>query len=132
MPLMSNKIFNEIKDNIISIYSLDSKSVLKDVHNNIRNTFTKLDKNVTNVDTIDIAVSFVEIWLTREYTSQIGTGSVIDTLTGYMLDYDIMRKYCPTSVSTRNKLGESSNKYGIRYSFHKNCCQINPVGLSEA
>ncbi|GFV03601.1 uncharacterized protein TNCV_3185241 [Trichonephila clavipes] len=91
MPLMSSKTFNEIKCYINSAYSLASQTVLNYVHNSLQNAYRKLDQNGPNTVT-DVAVSFDGTWLTRGHTSQIGIGCVVDTLTGYVIDYEIMSK----------------------------------------
>ncbi|GFV14581.1 uncharacterized protein TNCV_3999321 [Trichonephila clavipes] len=131
MPLMSSKTFNEIKCYINSAYSLASQTVLNYVHNSVQNAYRKLDQNGSNTIT-DIAVSFDGTWLTRGHTSQIGIGCVVDTLTGYVIDYEIMSKYCPTCISAKNELGETTAEYDVWYSGHKNSCQINHVGTSGA
>ncbi|GFY02775.1 uncharacterized protein TNCV_3506551 [Trichonephila clavipes] len=131
MPLMSSKTFNEIKCYINSAYSLASQTVLNYVHNSVQNAYRKLDQNGSNTVT-DIAVSFDGTWLTRGHTSQIGIGCVVDTLTGYVIDYEIMSKYCPTCISAKNELGETTAEYDVWYSGHKNSCQINHVGTSGA
>ncbi|GFU19101.1 uncharacterized protein TNCV_4397041 [Trichonephila clavipes] len=128
---MSSKTFNEIKCYINSAYSLASQTVLNYVHNSVQNAYRKLDQNGSNTIT-DIAVSFDGTWLTRGHTSQIGIGCVVDTLTGYVIDYDIMSKYCPTCISAKNELGETTAEYDVWYSGTKNSCQINHVGTSGA
>ncbi|GFX54595.1 uncharacterized protein TNCV_792821 [Trichonephila clavipes] len=131
MPLMSSKTFNEIKCYINSAYSLASQTVLNYVHNSVQNAYRKLDQKGSNTIT-DIAASFDGTWLTRGHTSQIGIGCVVDTLTGYVIDYEIMSKYCPTCISAKNELGETTAEYDVWYSGHKNSCQINHVGTSGA
>ncbi|GFS95886.1 uncharacterized protein TNCV_2259481 [Trichonephila clavipes] len=42
----------------------------------------------------DLSVSFDGTWLTRGHTSLIGVGCVIDMLTGYVVDFEVMRKVC--------------------------------------
>ncbi|GFW37255.1 uncharacterized protein TNCV_5021531 [Trichonephila clavipes] len=131
MHLMSSKTFNEIKCYINSAYSLASQTVLNYVHNRVQNAYRKLDQNGSNTIT-DIAVSFDGTWLTRGHTSQIGIGCVVDNLTGYVIDYEIMSKYCPTCISAKNELGETTAEFDVWYSGHKNSCQINHVGTSVA
>ncbi|GFS57798.1 uncharacterized protein TNCV_2909031 [Trichonephila clavipes] len=95
------------------------------------NAYRKLDQNGSNTVT-DIAVSFDGTWLTRGHTSQIGIGCVVDTLTGYVIGYEIMSKYCPTCISAKNELGETTAEYDVWYSGHKNSCQINHIGTPGA
>ncbi|GFV70690.1 uncharacterized protein TNCV_2022541 [Trichonephila clavipes] len=111
--------------------ALASQTVLNYVHNSVQNAYSKLDQNGSNTIT-DIAVSFDGIWLTRGHTSQIGVGCVADTLTGYVIDYEIMSKYCPTCISAKKELGETTAEYDVWYSGHKNSCQINHIGTSGA
>ncbi|GFW55476.1 uncharacterized protein TNCV_118601 [Trichonephila clavipes] len=131
MALILSKTFNEIKCYINSAYSLASQTVLNYVHNSVQNAYRKLDQNGSNTIT-DIAVSFHGTWLTRGHTLQIGLGCVVDTLKGYVIDYEIMSKYCPTCISAKNGLGETTAEYDVWYSGHKNSCQINHVGTSGA
>ncbi|GFV32625.1 uncharacterized protein TNCV_441171 [Trichonephila clavipes] len=79
-----------------------------------------------------IAVSFDGTGWTRGHTSQIGIGCVVDTLTEYVIDCEIMSKYCPTCISAKNELGETTAEYDVWYCGHKNPCQINHVGTSGA
>ncbi|GFU47506.1 uncharacterized protein TNCV_2000121 [Trichonephila clavipes] len=112
MPLMSSKTFNEIKCYINSVYSITSQTVLKYVHNSVQNAYSKFDQNGSNTVT-DIAVSFDGTWLTRGHTSQIDVGCVVDSLTGYVIDYENMSKYCPTCISAKNELGEITAEYDV-------------------
>ncbi|GFT25619.1 uncharacterized protein TNCV_1965341 [Trichonephila clavipes] len=104
------------------------QTVLNYVHNSVQNSYSKLDQNGSNTVT-DIAVSFDGTWLTRGHTSQIGVGCVVDTLTGYVIDYEIMSKYCPTCISAKNELDETTAEYDVWYSGQISC-QINQVGTS--
>ncbi|GFX36504.1 uncharacterized protein TNCV_2030851 [Trichonephila clavipes] len=113
IPLMSSKTFNEIKCYINSVYSFASQTVLNYVHNSVQNAYRKLDQNGSNTVT-DIAVSFDWTWLTTQgHTSQIGVGCVVDTLTGYVIDYEIMIKYCSTCISAKHELGETTAEYDV-------------------
>ncbi|GFX89867.1 uncharacterized protein TNCV_1535141 [Trichonephila clavipes] len=42
----------------------------------------------------DIDVTFDGTWLTRGHSSQIGVGCMIDLLTGFVMDFEIMSKHC--------------------------------------
>ena len=43
---------------------------------------------------IDISVSFDGTWQKRGFTSLYGVGICIDVLTGYVVDYVVLSKYC--------------------------------------
>ncbi|GFV15643.1 uncharacterized protein TNCV_2123601 [Trichonephila clavipes] len=46
----------------------------------------------------DLSVSFDGTWLTRGHTSLIGVGCVIDMLTGYVVDFEVMRTALRSTV----------------------------------
>ncbi|GFU43958.1 uncharacterized protein TNCV_1079581 [Trichonephila clavipes] len=119
----SHQLKLEIKCYINSVYSLASQTVLKNVHSRVQNAYSKLDQNGSNTVT-DIAVSFDGTWLTREHTSQISVGCVVDTSTGFVIDYEIMSKYCPACISEKNELGEIAAEYDVWYSGHKHPARL--------
>ena len=43
---------------------------------------------------LDIAVSFDGTWQKREHSSHNGVASVIDLLTGFPVDFEVLSKYC--------------------------------------
>ncbi|GFY17494.1 uncharacterized protein TNCV_3518491 [Trichonephila clavipes] len=117
------------QENISDIY--DGPSYIIADENALCDIFNKLDQNGSNTVT-DIAVSFDGTWLTRGHTSQISVGCVVDTLIGDVIDYEIMSKYCPTCISTKNEIVETTAEYDVWYSGHKNACHMNHIGTSGA
>ncbi|GFX11739.1 uncharacterized protein TNCV_4340841 [Trichonephila clavipes] len=61
----------------------------------------------------DLSVSFDGTWLTRGHTSLIGVGCVIDMLTGYVVDFEVMSKVCRHCSVANNKLGQSRAEFSI-------------------
>lgn len=54
-----------------------------------------LDRSVEeNQGPLDIMVSFDGTWHKRGFTSNYGVGVVIDVMTGLVLDYEVLSKYC--------------------------------------
>lgn len=80
----------------------------------------------------DIGVSYDGSWPTRGYRSQLGIGSAIDMLTGYVVDYEVMSKSCRQCAITKSQLGENSPDFNQWYEGHKNTCDINHTGSSGA
>ncbi|GFT46606.1 uncharacterized protein TNCV_3184481 [Trichonephila clavipes] len=66
----------------------------------------------------------------RGHTSLIGVGCVIDMLTGYVVDFEVMSKVCV--VIALYKLGQSSAEFSIWYEGHKSECDINHLGSSTS
>ncbi|GFV72507.1 uncharacterized protein TNCV_2763721 [Trichonephila clavipes] len=87
--------------------SLKSVQTSHDVNLRITQAFSHIGKEIKNVyengaEITDLSVSFDGTWLTRGHTSLIGVGCVIDMLTGYVVDFEVMSKEeCINHVSKR-------------------------------
>ncbi|GFT71819.1 uncharacterized protein TNCV_4588781 [Trichonephila clavipes] len=66
------------------------------------------------------------------HSSLYGIGIVIDILTGLIIDYEILSKYCPECTTAKRDLGENSAEYSIWYKSHQEECSENYVGSSNA
>lgn len=88
-----------------------------------------LDKGETPV--IDISVSFDGTWHKRGYTSLHGVGVCIDVLTGLVIDYEILSKYCHAC-----KLKEAQNlpddELALWKEQHSNDCCVNHEASSKS
>ncbi|GFW20082.1 uncharacterized protein TNCV_2320231 [Trichonephila clavipes] len=61
----------------------------------------------------DIDVTFDSTWLTRGHSSQIGVGFVIDLLTEFVMDFEIMSKRCIECEHAKSGLGENSAEFHV-------------------
>ncbi|GFV36598.1 transposable element Tc3 transposase [Trichonephila clavipes] len=103
-------------------------SLLVDVRKNVREAYgSKNDKDI-----VDIGVSYDGSWLTRGHTSNIGVGCVIDLLTGFVIDYEVMSKRCGECEQTKFALEEDSADFRIWYEGHQDVCSATHVGSSGA
>ncbi|GFU50996.1 uncharacterized protein TNCV_4461891 [Trichonephila clavipes] len=114
------------------------KQPLADITRRIQNT-NVLETNTTEAygskndkDIVDIGVSYDGSWLTRGHTSNIGVGCVIDLLTGFVIDYEVMSKRCGECEQTKFALEEDSADFRIWYEGHQDVCSATHVGLSGA
>ena len=64
------------------------------IRNIVKAEYLKLDRRSTDVDTVDIAVSYDGAWQKRGHTSRNGVFVAIDVLTGYVVDFEVMSNYC--------------------------------------
>ncbi|GFV14620.1 uncharacterized protein TNCV_1775711 [Trichonephila clavipes] len=80
----------------------------------------------------DIDVTFDGTWLTRGHSSQIGVGCVIDLLTGFVMDFEIMPKRCIECEHAKSGLGENSAEFHVWYESRISSCAINHVESSCA
>ncbi|GFW44034.1 uncharacterized protein TNCV_997991 [Trichonephila clavipes] len=76
--------------------TLASENIFAEIHREIKNVYEN------GAEIADLSVSFDGTWLTRGQTSLIGVGCVIDMLTGYVVDFEVISKEeCINHVSKR-------------------------------
>ena len=80
----------------------------------------------------EISVSYDGSWLTRGHTSKYGVGCIIYVLTGYVLDYAVLSKYCKSCTYAVRDLDENSPEFSIWMEGHKDFCQKNHTASSNA
>ncbi|GFT04370.1 uncharacterized protein TNCV_1929071 [Trichonephila clavipes] len=107
-------------------YTLASENIFAEIHRKVKNVYEN------GAEITDLSVSFDGTWLTRGHTSLIGVGCVIDMLTGYVVDFEVMSKVCRHCSVAKNKLGQSSAEFSIWYEGHKSECDINHLGSSTS
>ncbi|GBM89998.1 hypothetical protein AVEN_43447-1 [Araneus ventricosus] len=100
-------------------------TALKKIRSEVKKAYNEEKDGITN-----IAVTFDGTWLTRRHTSQIGIGCVIDMRTGYVIDYQVMSKYCKECELAKGELNKISAEYEIWYDGHKDYCNVNHCGSS--
>ncbi|GFW71715.1 uncharacterized protein TNCV_219291 [Trichonephila clavipes] len=128
LSIMSSKTFNSYKAKVLNGYLVGSNQLLVDVRKNVREAYgSKNDKDI-----VDIGVSYDGSWLTRGHTSNIGVGCVIDLLTGFVIDYEVMSKRCGECEQTKFALEEDSADFRIWYEGHQDVCSATHVGSSGA
>ncbi|GFV84894.1 uncharacterized protein TNCV_4298761 [Trichonephila clavipes] len=106
------------------VYGIAAETLHSKVHSEVRNAY----EAPTDVPFVDISVSFDGSCLTRGHTSLIGIACVIDILTGYVIDFEVMCKVCRNCSVGKRELGESSAEYGIWFEGHRKDCDINHSG----
>ncbi|GFW47110.1 uncharacterized protein TNCV_55631 [Trichonephila clavipes] len=117
-----HKLYEEkcsFKEDILEI----SRKVVRKHHEDLLSTANGV---------IDITVSYYETWQKRRHSSLYGIGIVIDILTGLIINYEILSKYCPECTTAKRDLGENSAEYSIWYKSHQEKCRENYVGSSNA
>ncbi|GBN68086.1 hypothetical protein AVEN_275513-1 [Araneus ventricosus] len=68
-------------------------------------------------DIVDIGVSYDGSWLTRGHTSNIEIGCVIDLLTGFEIDFEVMSKRCKECQQTKLAFGEDTVEFHFLYAI---------------
>ncbi|GFY00231.1 uncharacterized protein TNCV_4664831 [Trichonephila clavipes] len=113
---------------VLNGHLIGSNQLVLDVRKNVRDAYgSKNDKDI-----VDIGVSYDGSWLTRGHTSNIGVGCVIDLLTDFVIDYEVMSKWCGECEQTKFALEENSSDFRIWYEGHQDVCSATHVGSSGA
>ncbi|GFU79832.1 uncharacterized protein TNCV_1000091 [Trichonephila clavipes] len=82
----SSTTYGKCARRLDNAYTLASENIFAEIHREIKNVYEN------GAEITDLSVSFDGTWLTRGHTSLIGVGCVIDMLTGYVVDFEVMSK----------------------------------------
>ncbi|GBM55173.1 hypothetical protein AVEN_47542-1 [Araneus ventricosus] len=79
--------------------------------------------------TMTMILSILEIltmegWLTRVHMSNIGIGRVIDLLTGFVIDFEVMSKLCEECQQTKLIHIEDTAEFYFWYEGYRDFCSI--------
>ena len=80
---------------------------------------------------LDIAVSYDGTWMKRGFTSLFGVGVAIDILTGLVVDFEVLSKYCHACELQASKGLPQAELDAWRLSHREACC-INHTGSSKS
>ncbi|GFU36450.1 uncharacterized protein TNCV_484531 [Trichonephila clavipes] len=122
----SSTTYGKCARRLDNAYTLASENIFAEIHREIKNVYEN------GAEITDLSVSFDGTWLTRGHTSLIGVGCVIDMLTGYVVDFEVMSKVCRHCSVAKNKLGQSSAEFSIWNSFEIYCkkdCRAQGISL---
>jgi hypothetical protein len=108
------------------------KEVLSKSRKIVQQVHRSLNPDLQSEKVIDILSSYDGSWHKRGFTSLFGFGCVIDVLTGLVVDYEVLSKYCHMCMITERDLGSDSPEFDIWYQSHKNSnnCNKNYDGSS--
>lgn len=134
MAGLSSPSFNSHLIKLTEENKLVRQHVLRNAHSAVRRAHMEVDSSVSDSDVINIGVSYDGTWMKRGHTSKYGLGLVIDILTGLVLDFEIMSKYCSICEKTERKMDVASDEYKQWYQSHKDAgvCEKNFDGSSNA
>ncbi|GFT04428.1 uncharacterized protein TNCV_1929481 [Trichonephila clavipes] len=92
----SSTTYGKCARRLDNAYTPASENIFAKIHREIKNAYENL------AEIADLSVSFDGTWLTRGHTSLIGVGCVLDMLTEYVVDFEVMSKEeCINHVSKR-------------------------------
>ena len=117
MSCMSSSNFNCHLKNITSESRVVREEVLSDARKVVRQAHIDLNPELAAQEIIDITVSFDGTWHKRGHTSLYGIGVVVDILTGIVLDYELLSRYC--GICTMKKKELQKEEFSVWYKDHK-------------
>ncbi|GFU33887.1 uncharacterized protein TNCV_615141 [Trichonephila clavipes] len=126
MDLPSSRTFNTYKEKLCKSLVRSTEKSLNHVRSQVKSVYQS-NSVITDVD-----VTFDGTWLIREHPFQIGVGCVIDLLTGFVMDFEIMSKRCVECELAKSGLGENSAGFHLWYEGYISPCAINHIGSSCA
>ena len=93
----------------------------------IRKAYEEIGVTPDENGILDIAVSYDRSWQERGYTSHNGMASVIDLMTGYPIDFEVLSNYC-----SKCRIAEDKNMGDEWKEKHAPNCQRNFTGSAGA
>ncbi|GFY34617.1 uncharacterized protein TNCV_1373081 [Trichonephila clavipes] len=113
----------ETFSSVLNMPTMDRKTFAKCMHNlSVKN----------KEEIIDVSVSYDGTWQKRGHTSNLGLGIIIDILSGLVLDFEVLSKYCHNCVVAGRDMGVDSAEFHIWQKGHADECDKNFDGTSGA
>ncbi|GFV11092.1 uncharacterized protein TNCV_2718361 [Trichonephila clavipes] len=113
MPTMDRKTFAKCLQNLSEKNKEVKKKMLEMSRQAAREAHVKVDASLKNQEIIDVSVSYDGTWKKRGHTSNLGLGIIIDILSGLVLDFEVLSKYCQNCVVAGRDMGVDSAEFDI-------------------
>ncbi|GFX02775.1 uncharacterized protein TNCV_4437571 [Trichonephila clavipes] len=132
MPTMDRKTFAKCMHNLSVKNKEVKKKMLEMSRQAAREAHVKVDASLKNQEIIDVSASYDGTWQKRGHTSNLGLGIIIDILSGLVLDFEVLSKYCHNCVVACRDMGVDSAEFHIWQKGHADECDKNFDGTSGA
>ncbi|GFU79078.1 uncharacterized protein TNCV_304491 [Trichonephila clavipes] len=121
----SSTTYGKCARRLDNAYTLASENIFAEIHREIKNVYEN------GAEITDLSVSFDGTWLTRGHTSLIGVECVIDMLTGYVVDFEVMKKvYGPDIVIKKEEcINHVSKRLGTALRSTVKDCRAQGISL---
>lgn len=104
--------------------------ILAEARQRVREAHINENPDINPDNILNIAVSYDGTWAKRGFRSNYGVGCVIDILTGLIIDYEVLPKYCHACVISERQIGKESPEFYFWHEGHKTNCAKNYEGSS--
>ena len=91
-----------------------------------------LDNDEATNEFTESTVSYDGSWLTRGHRSKHGLACAIDSTFGYVLDMEVLSKYCHACEIAKKDYGEGTPEFAVWLETHVSECCINHTESSGA
>lgn len=132
MKPMTHKTFDMHITKIKAVCREVVSNVLSQTRQSVKEAYFEVDPAIANNPTLDITVSYDGTWQKRGHTSNYGVGCVVDVFTGYVIDFEVMSKFCHKCSIYSKKLGAKSKAFKEWHDRHIPDCEYNYTGSSPA
>ncbi|GFX23269.1 uncharacterized protein TNCV_4560511 [Trichonephila clavipes] len=120
-------------------YSTKMELLCESCHESYGSVFSRFQEEAKNshdinskLEIIDVSVSYDGTWQKRGHTSNLGLGIIIDILSGLVLDFEVLSKYCHNCVVAGRDMGVDWVEFHIWQKGHADECDKNFDGTSGA
>ncbi|GFX35893.1 uncharacterized protein TNCV_4214151 [Trichonephila clavipes] len=120
-------------------YSTKMELLCESCHESYGSVFSSFQEEAKNshdinskLEIIDVSVSYDGTWQKRGHTSNLGLGIIIDILSGLVLDFEVLSKYCHNCVVAGRDMGVDWAEFHIWQKGHADECDKNFDGTSGA
>lgn len=125
MKAMSTRTYQNHLNSITEEAAKLEKKVFNEAWLAVRKAYIEQDPSLASKTVIDIAASYDGTWQKRGHASLYGVGLVIDLLTGLVVDFEILSKYCQICCTAAAELDSDSPEYGIWSESHVGSSECN-------
>lgn len=132
MPCITHKSYDKQIEKVTAYTSLHAQEALQRARHEVEKVYSELQGSLNLEKPINIAVSYDGTWQKRGFTSKYGVGCIIEVLTGLVIDYEVLSKYCRVCEAKKKKTSEDSDEFQAWYLTHEQKCQANFEGSSPA
>ncbi|GFU87629.1 uncharacterized protein TNCV_2935511 [Trichonephila clavipes] len=90
MPTMDRKTFAKCMHNLSVKNKEVKKKMLEMPRQEATEVYVKVDASLKNQEFIDVSESYDGTWQKRGHTSNLGLGTILDVLSGLVLDFEVL------------------------------------------
>lgn len=107
MPCLSHSSYDKQIVKVTNQTTVYAKDSLQKARKEVEKAYLEIEGKLDIEKPINISVSYDGSWHKRGFTSKYGVGCVIDVITGLVVDFEVLSKYC-TVVSAKPKKGKQA------------------------